>query len=200
MTRRATRSDCRIRTSRAPRLGLRAAGRPSRRRSRSPAARSGGRSPRPARRTDRARRSTCATAARRFGGLDVMRAVAHVDGEIARAVAGLRRRRPGRDRRAPDRARRHAEQVAPRRQRDARRLDGGGARGRGRARRAAVANTSAATTRRCMPMPEIQIFGGGAHAGRRVDVQDFMVDLPGGAQLRRGARDGRPRSIAPPAS
>jgi enolase len=26
-----------------------------------------------------------------------------------------------------------------------------------------------------MPLPEIQIFGGGAHAGRRVDVQDFMV-------------------------
>ena len=27
----------------------------------------------------------------------------------------------------------------------------------------------------CMPLPEIQIFGGGAHAGRRVDIQDFMV-------------------------
>ena len=26
-----------------------------------------------------------------------------------------------------------------------------------------------------LPVPEIQIFGGGAHAGRRVDVQDFMV-------------------------
>jgi enolase len=26
-----------------------------------------------------------------------------------------------------------------------------------------------------MPLPQIQIFGGGAHAGRRVDVQDFMV-------------------------
>jgi len=26
-----------------------------------------------------------------------------------------------------------------------------------------------------MPLPEIQIFGGGAHAARRVDVQDFMV-------------------------
>ncbi len=30
-----------------------------------------------------------------------------------------------------------------------------------------------------MPMPEIQIFGGGAHAARRVDVQDFMVMCPG---------------------
>jgi enolase len=26
-----------------------------------------------------------------------------------------------------------------------------------------------------IPLPEIQIFGGGAHAGRRVDVQDFMI-------------------------
>ena len=26
-----------------------------------------------------------------------------------------------------------------------------------------------------MPLPEIQIFGGGAHAGGRVDIQDFMV-------------------------
>jgi enolase len=31
-----------------------------------------------------------------------------------------------------------------------------------------------------LPLPEVQIFGGGAHAGRRVDVQDFMV-MPLGA-------------------
>lgn len=31
-----------------------------------------------------------------------------------------------------------------------------------------------------LPLPEIQIFGGGAHAGRRVDIQDFMV-MPLGA-------------------
>lgn len=31
-----------------------------------------------------------------------------------------------------------------------------------------------------MPLPQIQIFGGGAHAGRRVDIQDFMV-MPVGA-------------------
>ncbi len=30
-----------------------------------------------------------------------------------------------------------------------------------------------------MPMPEIQILGGGAHAGRRVDIQDFMIVCPG---------------------
>jgi len=30
-----------------------------------------------------------------------------------------------------------------------------------------------------MPLPEIQIFGGGAHADARVDLQDFMVVCPG---------------------
>ena len=30
-----------------------------------------------------------------------------------------------------------------------------------------------------LPLPEIQIFGGGAHADRRVDIQDFMVVCPG---------------------
>ena len=30
-----------------------------------------------------------------------------------------------------------------------------------------------------IPLPEIQIFGGGAHAGSRVDIQDFMVMVPG---------------------
>lgn len=30
-----------------------------------------------------------------------------------------------------------------------------------------------------IPLPEIQIFGGGAHAAQRVDVQDFMIMVPG---------------------
>lgn len=30
-----------------------------------------------------------------------------------------------------------------------------------------------------LPLPEVQIFGGGAHAGRRVDIQDFMIVVPG---------------------
>ncbi|OSP53451.1 phosphopyruvate hydratase [Pseudoruegeria sp. SK021] len=34
-----------------------------------------------------------------------------------------------------------------------------------------------------IPLPEIQIFGGGAHAGRRVDVQDFMIMVPGASSL-----------------
>src|SRR4051812_16141229 len=29
-----------------------------------------------------------------------------------------------------------------------------------------------------IPLPEIQIFGGGAHAARRVDIQDFMAICP----------------------
>src|SRR5262249_40464952 len=29
-----------------------------------------------------------------------------------------------------------------------------------------------------MPLPEVQIFGGGAHAARRVDIQDFMIMCP----------------------
>ena len=35
-----------------------------------------------------------------------------------------------------------------------------------------------ATSQAIIPLPEIQIFGGGAHAGRRIDIQDFMVVAP----------------------
>lgn len=35
-----------------------------------------------------------------------------------------------------------------------------------------------------IPLPEIQIFGGGAHAGRRVDIQDFMIMVPGAGSFR----------------
>lgn len=34
-----------------------------------------------------------------------------------------------------------------------------------------------------VPLPEIQIFGGGAHAGRRVDIQDFMIMVPAAASF-----------------
>lgn len=34
-----------------------------------------------------------------------------------------------------------------------------------------------------LPLPEIQIFGGGAHADGRVDVQDFMIMVPGAASF-----------------
>jgi enolase len=36
-----------------------------------------------------------------------------------------------------------------------------------------------------VPLPEIQIFGGGAHAGRRTDVQDFMIMCPNAGSFRR---------------
>ncbi|GGE03717.1 enolase [Polymorphobacter glacialis] len=36
-----------------------------------------------------------------------------------------------------------------------------------------------------VPLPEIQIFGGGAHAGRRTDIQDFMVMCPKAGSFRR---------------
>lgn len=29
-----------------------------------------------------------------------------------------------------------------------------------------------------LPLPEVQIFGGGAHAGRRIDIQDLMIVAP----------------------
>jgi enolase len=35
-----------------------------------------------------------------------------------------------------------------------------------------------------LPLPEVQIFGGGAHAGRRTDVQDFMIMAPRAGSLR----------------
>lgn len=37
-----------------------------------------------------------------------------------------------------------------------------------------------------LPLPEIQIFGGGAHAGRRVDIQDFLVMPVGAAGIDEG--------------
>ena len=40
--------------------------------------------------------------------------------------------------------------------------------------------SSPATAPVTLPLPEIQIFGGGAHAGRRIDIQDLMV-MPVGA-------------------
>ena len=34
-----------------------------------------------------------------------------------------------------------------------------------------------------LPLPEIQIFGGGAHAAGRLDIQDFLVVCPGAASF-----------------
>jgi len=113
-----------------------------------------------------------------FGGLDVLRAVGHVNGEIARALVGA----SARDQLALDR--RLIE------------LDGTPNKTRLGANATlavsmAAAHASAASLgvplfeylggaeATLLPMPQIQIFGGGAHAGRRVDIQDFMVVCPG---------------------
>jgi enolase len=115
----------------------------------------------------------------RLGGLDVVRAVANVAGPIARALAGM----DARDQAAVD-----AALVALDGTPDKSRLGGNAT----IAVSLAVAHAAAAAegvplwrhlargNEVSVPLPEIQIFGGGAHAGRRVDVQDFMA-MPVGA-------------------
>lgn len=113
-------------------------------------------------------------------GLDVTRAVAHVAGPIRDRLIGMD---------IADQPALDAALVA---------LDGTPDRGRlgGNALVAvslATLHAAAAETRLplwqhlaathgttpTLPLPEIQIFGGGAHAEHRVDVQDFMVMVPG---------------------
>jgi enolase len=120
----------------------------------------------------------------RLGGKDVLRAVAAVEGEIAGRLKGMD---------VADQAAVDAALVA---------LDGTEGRGRlgGNALVAvslAVMHAAAAEAgvplwrhlagvhgaEATLPLPEIQIFGGGAHAERRVDVQDFMVMVPGAASF-----------------
>jgi enolase len=113
----------------------------------------------------------------RCGGLDVQRALAHVNGDIARAVLGMA---------ADDQAGIDARLIE---------LDGTANKQRLGANATlavsmAVAHAAAASRRvplyryfggaevTLLPLPQIQIFGGGAHAGRRVDIQDFMVACP----------------------
>ncbi|MCB1486893.1 MAG: phosphopyruvate hydratase, partial [Bauldia sp.] len=115
-----------------------------------------------------------------FGGLDVANAVAEVNGEIARVLAGLD---------SEDQENVDNTLIA---------LDGTGNKSRlgGNATIAvslAVAHARAAAAGVplwkslagdrpvALPLPEIQLFGGGAHAARRVDVQDFMVVAVGAA-------------------
>jgi len=110
----------------------------------------------------------------RFGGMDVRRALANVAGPIARALVG---------RDAFDQAGVDAALIA---------LDGTPNKAKlgGNAMVAvslAVAHAAAAARAMplyrylagdaplALPLPEIQIFGGGAHAGRRIDIQDLMV-------------------------
>ena len=109
-----------------------------------------------------------------FRGRSVLRAVSHVDGEIARAVTG---------RDALDQSGIDAALIA---------LDGTPNKSRLGANAilsVSLAVAAAAAQARgiplfahlgdgggtLLPLPEIQIFGGGKHASGRVDVQDFMV-------------------------
>jgi len=118
----------------------------------------------------------------RFGGLDVLRAVDNVNGEIARALVGHA---------ANDQAALDARLIA---------LDGTDAKtrlGANATLAVSMAAAHAAATAHgvplyeyiggpgatLLPMPQIQIFGGGAHAGRRVDVQDFMIVCPRAASF-----------------
>ena len=119
-----------------------------------------------------------------FGGMGVAKAVANVAAEIALALAGM----DARDQTAIDRT-----LIA---------LDGTPNKARlgGNAVVAvsmAVLHAAAAAERAPLwrylaggrkvrvPLPEIQIFGGGAHAGRRTDIQDFMVMAPRAGSFRR---------------
>lgn len=113
-----------------------------------------------------------------FGGYDVKGAVEAVNGEIARALDGSD---------AADQAAIDGMLIALDDTADKTRLGGNAT----IAVSMAVAHAAAAAaglplwrhlggeSADLLPLPEIQIFGGGAHAGRRLDVQDFLVVCPG---------------------
>jgi enolase len=109
-----------------------------------------------------------------LGGFGVTRAVANVNGEIAKALLG----RDATDQAGCDRALIELDGTP-----NKSRLGGNAT----VAASLAVLHAAAAAAGQplwqyvaagqpvSMPLPEIQILGGGAHAGRRVDLQDFMV-------------------------
>jgi enolase len=114
----------------------------------------------------------------RFGGLDVMQAVGHVNGEISKALVGT----PADNQSALDQALIDLDGTV-----NKSRLGANATLAVSMAAAHAMAAASGMPLYRYLgngkigrlPMPQIQIFGGGAHAGRRVDVQDFMVVCPG---------------------
>jgi enolase len=115
-----------------------------------------------------------------FGGLGVSRAVAGVNGEIAEALHGL----DATDQGAVDAALRDLDGTP-----DKSRLGGNAliavsmasakaaAAARAQPLWAYLAGESGKDLR--LPLPEIQLFGGGAHAGHRIDLQDIMVTAIG---------------------
>ena len=113
-----------------------------------------------------------------FGGLDVLQAVAHINGEIANALMGSQ----ADNQIALDQALIELDGTE-----NKTRLGANATLAVSMAAAHAMAQASGVPLYRYLgqgsigrlPMPQIQIFGGGAHAGRRVDVQDFMVVCPG---------------------
>jgi enolase len=114
----------------------------------------------------------------RLGGRDVQCAVAAINGEIAAALTG----QDAADQGAIDRLLIALDGTPQKR-----RLGGNALVAASMAALHAAANAAGRplyahllgdTAEAVLPLPEIQIFGGGAHAGRRVDIQDFMVVAP----------------------
>jgi len=118
----------------------------------------------------------------RFGGLDVMQAVGHVNGEISNALVGTKADNQS----ALDQALIDLDGTI-----NKSRLGANATLAVSMAAAHAMAAASDMPLYRYLgngkigrlPMPQIQIFGGGAHAGRRVDVQDFMVVCPGASSF-----------------
>ena len=114
----------------------------------------------------------------RFGGLDVMQAVGHVNGEISKALVGTKADNQS----VLDQALIDLDGTI-----NKSKLGANATLAVSMAAAHAMAAASGMPLYRYLgngkigrlPMPQIQIFGGGAHAGRRVDVQDFMVVCPG---------------------
>ncbi|HEX2555137.1 MAG TPA: phosphopyruvate hydratase [Microvirga sp.] len=112
-----------------------------------------------------------------FGGLDVRRAL----GGVAREIAPMLLGRDARDQAGIDRALIELDGTE-----NKARLGGNAVIATSMAvLHAAAAAGGVPLWRLCagdrpvsIPVPEIQIFGGGAHAARRVDIQDFMVVCP----------------------
>jgi enolase len=119
----------------------------------------------------------------RFGGFGVTHALANVRGPIAAAIKGM----DGRDPLAIDQQLEALDGTA-----QFARLGGNATVAVSLAAwQAAAASQKLALWRYLandqavrLPVPEIQIFGGGAHAGRRIDIQDLMVMVPGTGSVR----------------
>ena len=117
-----------------------------------------------------------------FGGLDVLQAVGHINGEIAKALIGTD---------AENQFALDQTLIALDGTENKTRLGANATLAVSMAAAHAMAQASGLALYRYLgqgkvgrlPMPQIQIFGGGAHAGRRVDVQDFMVACPGASSF-----------------